>query len=78
MLSIIIPTYNEEYLLPKLLESIKKQNFTDYEIIVADNNSKDNTVKIARKYKCRIVKGGLPGSGRNRGAENLEENICYF
>ncbi|MCK4891044.1 MAG: glycosyltransferase family 2 protein, partial [Candidatus Pacebacteria bacterium] len=35
MLSIIIPTKNEEKYLPKLLRSIKKQSFKDYEIIVA-------------------------------------------
>ena len=33
ILSIIIPTYNEEEYLPVLLESIKKQNFSDYEVI---------------------------------------------
>ena len=50
ILSIIIPTYNEEEYLPLLLESIKQQDFRDYEIIVADANSKDNTVKIAEEY----------------------------
>ena len=35
-ISIIIPTYNEEEYLPKLLESIKSQDFTDYEVIVPD------------------------------------------
>ena len=43
-ISIIIPTYNEEEYLPKLLESIKSQDFTDYEIIVADAQSDDNTI----------------------------------
>ena len=35
ILSIIIPTYNEEEHLPILLDSIKMQNFDDYEIIIA-------------------------------------------
>ena len=43
ILSIIIPTYNEEEYLPTLFESMKKQNFEDYEIIVADANSTDRT-----------------------------------
>jgi len=68
-LSIIIPTFNEEKYLPKLLESIKKQVYTNYEIIVADNNSKDRTRQIAKEYRCRLTKGGAPAVGRNNGAK---------
>ncbi len=77
-LSIIIPTKNEEKYLPKLLASVKKQSFRDYEIIVADNNSKDKTRKIAEKYKCKIVKGGLPGKARNAGAKIAKGDILLF
>jgi len=41
-ISIIIPTLNEEKFLPKLLNSIKEQNYKNYEIIIADANSTDN------------------------------------
>ncbi len=78
MLSIIIPTLNEEKYLPLLLESIKKQDFKDYEIIVADAGSRDNTVKIAREYGCRIVPGGLPAKGRNNGAKIASGDILFF
>lgn len=78
MLSIIVPTLNEEKYLPKLLESIKKQDFKDYEIIVADNNSKDKTVQIAKKYGCRIVKGGLPAAARNNGAKVSKGKYLLF
>ena len=78
MLSIIIPTKNEEEYLPALLESIKKQTFKDYEIIIADNNSKDKTKKIAKKYKCKIIKGGLPGKARNKGAKSATGDIFLF
>lgn len=44
-LSIIIPTYNEELYLPKLLKSIEDQDFHDYEVVVADANSQDDTRK---------------------------------
>ena len=77
-ISIIIPTYNEEEYLPKLLESIKSQDFTDYEIIVADAQSDDNTREIALKYGCVVVEGGLPGPGRNRGAEVAQGEILLF
>ncbi len=78
MLSIIIPTLNEEKYLPLLLESIKKQDFLDYEIIVADAGSKDKTLEIAKQYGCLIVRGGLLPAGRNRGAEAAKGNIFLF
>ncbi len=79
MLSIIIPTYNEEKYLPKLLKSIKKQDIKDYEIIIADNNSKDKTRQIAKKFNCKIVKGGSrPGIGRNNGAKAAKGNLLLF
>lgn len=78
MLSIIIPTFNEENYLPLLLASIKKQDFKDYEIIVADAGSKDKTVEIAKKYKVRLTKGGLPAKGRNQGAKIAKGNIFLF
>lgn len=79
MLSIIIPTLNEENYLPVLLESIKKQNFQeDYEIIVADAGSKDKTIEIAKKYGCRIIPGGLPAKGRNEGAKIAAGETLLF
>ena len=78
MLSIIIPTWNEEKYLPNLLECIKKQTYKDYEIIVADANSTDNTRKIAKKYGCKIVKGGMPAVGRNNGAKIAKGDILVF
>lgn len=78
MISIIIPTYNEEKYLPKLLECIKKQAYKDYEIIVADANSRDKTRQIAKKYGCRIAKGGMPAVGRNNGAKKAKGDILLF
>ncbi len=78
MLSIIIPALNEEDHLPSLLDSIKEQKFSDYEIIVADAGSKDKTVEIAKKYGCRIVKGGLPAEGRNNGAKEAKGDLLLF
>ncbi|OWT33331.1 teichoic acid biosynthesis protein [Methanobrevibacter sp. 87.7] len=77
-LSIIIPTYNEEAYLPKLLESIKRQDYNDYEVIVADADSTDKTVNIASNYGCRIVKGGMPAVGRNNGAKIAKGDLLLF
>ncbi|MFZ2970270.1 MAG: glycosyltransferase, partial [Minisyncoccia bacterium] len=78
ILSIVIPTKNEEKYLPKLLESIKMQTFSDYEIIVADNLSKDRTKEIAKKFGCKVVRGGLPGRARNLGAKVATGGIILF
>lgn len=78
MLSIIIPTFNEEKYLPFLLESIKKQNFNDLEIIIADAGSKDKTIEIAKKLGCQITKGGLPAKGRNEGAKSAKGDLLLF
>jgi uncharacterized protein (TIGR00661 family) len=77
-LSIIIPTYNEEEYLPKLLYSIKEQEFKDYEIIVADAGSVDRTTEIAKLNGCKIIKGGLPAIGRNNGAKIAEGKYLLF
>ncbi len=78
MLSIIIPTLNEEEYLPLLLESIKKQNFSDYEVIIGDAKSEDKTLEIAQNYNCRIVAGGLPAKGRNNGAKIAKGDLLLF
>ncbi len=78
MISIIIPAFNEEKYLPLLLDSIKTQSFSEYEIIVADNSSKDNTRKVAEKYNCRVVKGGHPGKARNNGAKAAKHDLLFI
>lgn len=78
MLSIIIPTLNEEKYLPLLLDSIKKQKFGDYEIIVSDADSNDKTKDIAKSYNCIIVEGGLPAKGRNEGAKAAQGELLLF
>lgn len=78
MLSIVIPTYNEEALLPRVLRSLKRQTFKDFEVIVADARSTDRTREIAAAAGCRIVDGGLPGRGRNLGAAAAKGGTILF
>jgi glycosyltransferase involved in cell wall biosynthesis len=78
MLSIVIPTLNEEKNIKTLLSTIKKGGFDDYEIIVADAGSTDKTVEIARENNCIITKGGLPARGRNNGAKAAKGDILFF
>ena len=46
-ISIIIPVYNSEKYIRRCLNSILNQTFQDFEIILIDDNSKDNSLKIA-------------------------------
>ncbi len=78
MLSIIIPTLNEENYIPYLLDSIKKQTFKDYEVLVADADSKDNTVEIVKERGHLVVKGGLPATGRNNAAKKAKGDLLLF
>jgi glycosyltransferase involved in cell wall biosynthesis len=49
-ISIVIPAYNEQHHLALCLESIKNQIIKPYQVIVVDNNSSDNTAKIAKSF----------------------------
>lgn len=54
--SIIIRTLNEERYLPELLEGIQRQQSTfSYEIVLIDSGSTDNTLRIADRFRCRIL-----------------------
>jgi glycosyltransferase involved in cell wall biosynthesis len=79
--SVIIPTLNEEkYITPTLL-SIRNQDYKGhYEIIVVDSNSKDRTVKIARKYANKVIVTKRRGVsvGRNIGAKVAKGEILLF
>ena len=77
-ISVIIPTYNEEEYLPKLLDCLKSQTLDDFEIIVADADSTDRTADIAREYGARVVRGGMPAVGRNAGAAVAEGDYYFF
>ncbi|PIT94494.1 hypothetical protein COT98_03175 [Candidatus Falkowbacteria bacterium CG10_big_fil_rev_8_21_14_0_10_39_9] len=80
MLSIVIPTLNEEKYLPRLIASIQQQDFTDYEIIVSDANSDDKTREVAVKMGARVVvdKRRHPSFQRNTGARAALGGIIIF
>lgn len=51
--SIIVISYNSELTINKTIESIKSQNFYDYEVIFIDSLSKDKTLQIIKKSKIK-------------------------
>ena len=65
-LSIVIPAYNEEKTIQKIVELVKKADIgnLDREIIIVDNNSKDNTYNIASSIQgVKVIKETIPGKG---------------
>lgn len=61
-LSIVIPVYNDQSHLKMCLDSIKEQTILPSEVIVVDNNSQDNSIKIAKSYPfVRVVKEPVQG-----------------
>jgi len=50
MISVIIPTYNRASTITNCLESLKEQSFSDYEVIIVDGNSKDNSRDIINEF----------------------------
>lgn len=82
MLSIIIPTFNEERALEKTLKGIKELTAVPYELIVADSGSTDQTVAIAERYADKVVRyEGQPRNaarGRNLGANAATGELLAF
>ncbi|WP_414838014.1 glycosyltransferase [Candidatus Nanosalina sp. VS9-1] len=79
-ISIVVPTYNESDYIRTLLESIKSQNFEDYEIIICDGGSNDGTLEILEEYDVEVFsdKGDGPGAARNEGAEHASGDTILF
>ena len=83
MISFIIPAFNEELLIGRTLEAIQKAANNvdiDYELIVVDDNSSDNTGKIATDLGARVVKVNHRqiSSTRNSGAHAANGNLLIF
>ena len=57
-ISVIIPMYNAEKYIGECLDSILAQTFTDFEVIVVDDCSTDNSAKIVESYAEKFTKGG--------------------
>jgi len=80
--SVVIPAYNYATYLPKAIDSVLKQQFTNYEIIVVDDGSTDNTAEIVAKYGDRVryiykKNGGLPAA-RNTGIQAARGELIGF
>lgn len=79
-ISVIVPAYNEANYIRKMLTSVKRQVFRDFEIIVKDGESSDSTIMIAKKFADKIIssKDISVSDARNYGAKYAEGNVLVF
>jgi rhamnosyltransferase len=79
--SVIIPTYNAEQYLPKLLEKLKAQTAA-FELIIIDSSSSDKTLEIAQRYTDHIIT--IPqsefdhGGTRTKAAKSASGEVIVF
>ncbi|MFR2264579.1 MAG: glycosyltransferase family 2 protein [Clostridium sp.] len=84
-ISIIVPVYNVEKYLKRCIDSILNQSFTNFELILVDDGSTDNSGKIIDEYaikdeRIKVIhkENGGQGSARNRGLDIAKGNYIGF
>ena len=81
--SVIIPLYNKEQIVEKTIRSVLQQTFTDFELIIVDDGSTDNSLNIVKSIEDKRIiiieqKNGGPSKARNTGILNARSNWLYF
>lgn len=85
LISIIIPVYNVEIYIEQCLDSIKKQSYQNFEVIIVNDGSQDNTESICKKiaqsdarFKYFSKENGGVSSARNFGLDNANGHYITF
>ena len=85
MISVIIPCFNSEEYVARAIDSVLKQTYKQYEIILVNNNSSDNTVDILNNYSqknqnIKVLNEYKKGASaaRNKGLSNAEGEWIQF
>ena len=82
IVSIVIPAYDSANQLPEALDSVFKQTYQDFEIIVVDDGSTDDTRELLETYKNRIIylyqENGGPSKARNTGIRAAKGRYVAF
>jgi glycosyltransferase involved in cell wall biosynthesis len=68
-ISIILPSYNYDSFISETIESVLKQSHKDWELIIVDDGSKDNSVRVIEKYikKCDKIQLFFHPNKENKG-----------
>ncbi len=83
LFSIIIPLYNKEAFIENTLKNVFEQTFTDFEIIIVNDGSTDNSLARLEKYKddrLKLIdqKNQGAAAARNTGISNAKSNLIVF
>jgi glycosyltransferase involved in cell wall biosynthesis len=83
IVSVIIPVYNGEKTIQETIESVLKQTFTDFELIVINDGSQDSTLAIVASFQdSRLKVFSYPNAGlaesRNRGVDQAIGDFIVF
>jgi len=82
LVSVIIPTYNRGWIVKEAIDSVLEQDFSDYELIVVDDGSDDNTPSILKAYgdKIMVLQQSNKGvsAARNRGIAAASGRLIAF
>lgn len=82
LVSIVLPAYNEEAHIAECIESLLNQSYSPIEIFIIDDESKDKTLEIAKKYEPKIKvlqqKHSGPGAAWNLGFKYAKGEILMF
>ena len=78
--SIIVPVYNTEKYLKRCLDSIKSQSFKDYEVIIVNDGSTDNSSDTISKYPYKVINQENQGlsMARNNGVKEASGEYLIF
>ena len=83
MISVIIPTYNSEKYILDCLNSIFSSTYTNYEVIIVDDGSTDNTINFIKNIRNHNIKiyscnNKGPGFARNVGIKHSKGKYVFF
>lgn len=78
--SIIVPVYNVEEYIDDCLKSIFNQSFKDYEVIVVNDGTKDNSMDIVKNYDVKVINQENAGlsAARNTGVKSSTGEYLLF
>lgn len=84
-ISIIVPVYNNAQYIEKLINSIITQSYSNYELIIINDGSTDNSLSIINNYInicsniiCKTIENSGPGVARKHGFELCTGDLLFF